>query len=220
VPLGLRPGVSFCEASGHLIFLDIAADRYFALDGPADAAFRRLLGPPAPHDDRQPLDRLAESQLLVEAPDALPVRPCPLGAAGRKSLLEQTLPPASISAVLRALGGVAAARFALRAGGLAAALRGTALQKVRIPAGASDPTKIEAEASAFDRCTLLIRSHDQCLVRSLALVRRLAARGERTDLVIGVRVRPFSAHAWVQKGDLLLNERCDAVRGYTPILIL
>jgi hypothetical protein len=87
-------------------------------------------------------------------------------------------------------------------------------------AQAGETSDIERDVAAFDRCSLLIRSHDQCLVRSLALAHRLAARGRTADLVIAVRVRPFSAHAWVQIGNLLLNENCDGVRGYTPILVL
>lgn len=40
---------------------------------------------------------------------------------------------------------------------------------------------------------------DRCLVRSLTLVRLLAARGLSGTVVIGVRNRPeFAAHAWVE----------------------
>jgi hypothetical protein len=220
VPLGLRPGVSFCEASGHLVFLDIVADRYFGLGGAAETAFRSLLRRQPQHALGQPAEALIETRLLVERPDALPVRPCPELAPVRASLLDRRLPSASAFAVVRALAGVMIARLALRVGGLAIALRTLTRRKNRIRAQASDQAKIEREVAAFHRCALLVRSHDQCLVRSLALMRRLAARGECADLVIAVRVRPFSAHAWVQKDDLLLNESCDAVRGYTSILIL
>jgi hypothetical protein len=220
VPLGLRPGVSFCEASGHLVFLDIEADRYFGLASAAEAAFRSLLRQQPQQALGQSTDALIETRLLVVRPDALPIRACPEPAPVRASLLDRRLPSAPVFAIVRALAGIMAARLALRVGGLAMPLRTLTGGKSRITARASDRAKIESEVAAFHRCALLVRSHDQCLVRSLALMRGLAARGESADLVIGVRVRPFSAHAWVQKGDLLLNESCDGVRGYTPILIV
>lgn len=220
MPLGLRRGVSFCEASGHLVFLDIEADRYFGLADGAESAFRGLLQPQAQNAAGRAVDMFLECRLLVAAPDALPIRPCPDLIAPSTSLLDRPLPRPSPSAVFRALVAIIAARRALRLRGLASTLKAVAAQKACAPKGASDPARIQSEAAAFQHCSLLVRSHDQCLARSLALVRRLAAQRERANLVIGVRVRPFSAHAWVQKDDLLLNESCDAVRGYTSILIL
>jgi hypothetical protein len=73
-------------------------------------------------------------------------------------------------------------------------------------------------AVAFERTARIVRSHDQCLSRSLALARRLAALGLPADLVIGVRLRPFAAHCWVHAGEWLVNDRIDTVRTYTPIL--
>jgi hypothetical protein len=39
-------------------------------------------------------------------------------------------------------------------------------------------------------------------------------------LVIAVSLRPFLAHSWVQQGDVLLNERVDVARTFTPILVI
>ena len=111
-------------------------------------------------------------------------------------------------------------RLQLRTAGLAAALRDLAARKARLGNGRGTVAQAALVVAAFRQGALLVRSHDQCLVRSLALARRLAAHGEAADLVIAVRTRPFSAHAWVQQGDLLLNERCDGVRGYSPILVV
>jgi hypothetical protein len=220
MPLGLRPGISFCEASGHLVFLDVATDRYYGLVASAEAAFRCLLRESTQNSHNACTDQLLEKRLLVDRPDALPIRPCPETYPATASLLDRCLPNVSLIAVVRALASVMATRFTLRLRGLAVALRTTAARKARVRVRASDPATLEREVAASHLCALLVRSHDQCLVRSLALVRRLAVRGERADLVIGVRVRPFSAHAWVQRDNLLLNDSCDGVRGYTPILIL
>jgi hypothetical protein len=42
----------------------------------------------------------------------------------------------------------------------------------------------------------------------------------RADLVIGVKLAPFRAHAWVQWRDLLVNEQADVTRLFTPILVV
>jgi hypothetical protein len=36
--------------------------------------------------------------------------------------------------------------------------------------------------------------------------------------VIGVKLRPFAAHSWVQSGPWLVNDRIDMIRAYTPIM--
>ena len=39
-------------------------------------------------------------------------------------------------------------------------------------------------------------------------------------LVIGVTASPFGAHAWVQIGDVVLNDSVDRVRRFVPILTI
>lgn len=220
MPLGLRQGVSFCEASGHLVFLDIDADRYFGLDAPAEAVFGQYAATAAPACRHPEIERLLRRGLLVDAPDALPLQPCPPPQTARASVLDRQAPRVSSFAVAGALVAFLRGRMQLRLAGLAAALRSLAASKARLREGAGLPHAIPRAAAMFGHCALLVRSHDQCLARSLALTRHLASHGEPVDFVIGVRVRPFSAHAWVQKDGLLLNESCDGVRGYTPILVL
>jgi hypothetical protein len=40
------------------------------------------------------------------------------------------------------------------------------------------------------------------------------------SLVLGVRINPFAAHAWVQIGDRVLVGDYDQVRLFTPILVV
>lgn len=44
----LRSGISFCDVSGQLLFLDIVADRYFCLQPEAERGFRDLLAERSP----------------------------------------------------------------------------------------------------------------------------------------------------------------------------
>jgi Transglutaminase-like superfamily len=61
-------------------------------------------------------------------------------------------------------------------------------------------------------------ARDRCLFHSLALVRFMARHAVFPTWVIGVRARPWGAHAWVQQGKLLLDANPEQVCEYTPIL--
>lgn len=57
-----------------------------------------------------------------------------------------------------------------------------------------------------------------CLFDSVALLHFLLKFGVHADWVFGVRVAPFGAHCWVQVDSLLVNDICDNVRCYVPIM--
>ena len=59
-----------------------------------------------------------------------------------------------------------------------------------------------------------------CLYRSYALLRFLAANDLAAHWVFGVRTWPFSAHCWVQVGDLVLDDDLDRVRSYVRIAVI
>ncbi|TAM25556.1 MAG: hypothetical protein EPN68_07960, partial [Rhodanobacter sp.] len=63
----LRENISCCDVDGHLIFLDIAQDRYFKLTGALEKAMRRFLV----HENVAPalMGSLATAQILVETSD-------------------------------------------------------------------------------------------------------------------------------------------------------
>lgn len=59
-----------------------------------------------------------------------------------------------------------------------------------------------------------------CLYRAFMLRQFLNSAGLRADWVFGVATWPFSAHCWLQIGDVLLDDDIDRVRGYTPIMVV
>jgi len=75
-----------------------------------------------------------------------------------------------------------------------------------------------AIATAFAKSGRLLSPTDKCLTRSIALIDRLASQNLFPDLVIGVKSRPFAAHAWVQSHDFVLNDGVDQILNFTPIL--
>jgi hypothetical protein len=66
----------------------------------------------------------------------------------------------------------------------------------------------------------LFAARGHCLLHSLTLIRFLAHYDEFPLLVLGVRVDPWSAHAWVQHENLLLDTNPEKVCTFNPILAL
>jgi Transglutaminase-like superfamily len=220
VGLALRTGISFCDVSDRLLFLDVVADRYFCLGKSAEHAFRTMT---RRHElnsqEMRALAGLLRSGILVETTGASV--PSPFSPIGNPtaSLLDLSLPHADLGQVAAALSALVATRLFLRFGRLQSVLHKLAAAKPPSTAMAPIvPEAMQAVAVAFERTARMVRSHDQCLPRSVALARRLAALGLSADLIIGVRLRPFAAHSWVQAGTWLVNDRIDTVRTYTPIL--
>jgi hypothetical protein len=82
-------------------------------------------------------------------------------------------------------------------------------------------TAMAVAVATFDMLRpLAFTSRDRCLFDSLALMNLLHLDGLDARWVIGVKDRPFAAHAWVQQDDLVLNDLHEHVRRFTPILIV
>ena len=61
----LAPGISFCDAGGRHVFLDLKTDRYFCLGPAAERAFGGLVaGTPLEPSDRDHLGTLERRGLL------------------------------------------------------------------------------------------------------------------------------------------------------------
>jgi hypothetical protein len=59
---------------------------------------------------------------------------------------------------------------------------------------------------------------DACLLDSVALMDFLLRRGVCADFFIGVKIRPFVAHSWVQAHGFAFNDAPEYLSAYTPIL--
>lgn len=216
----LRSGVSFCEVGDRLLFLDVPADRYFCLSESAEREFQLLLKTGALISDGAVV-RMLQTGMLVEVEgESLPL-PCRAPLAPSDSLLDLQLPKPRASMQLGALQGLMAARLSVRLQPLQRVLEQLPVRKARVRLNQADRADVMREvAAAFDWTRTMMRSHDQCLPRSLAVAQRLASLGVEADFVMGVSLNPFAAHSWVQCGASLVNDRVDAVRHFTPILCI
>lgn len=210
----LRPGLSFCEVGNRLIFLDLRRDRYFCLLEEAEHAFR--LGMRAELSGTAP--ELSFTSLVTAEYESHPTacRP-PLQLDG--SCWDDACPSVGAAATLGALVAVTRVRARLVLHGLAATVARIEKRRHIVPQRAADRCEVVRAVAPFVAVSKLVSTRDACLPHSLAIVDRLVRVGQPAQLVFGVRLGPFAAHCWVQQGSLVVNDRVDVVRTFTPILV-
>jgi hypothetical protein len=220
MPFQLRKHVTFCLIGGRAIFLDLARDRYFALGRQAAEAFKRALEPAEGDCGTRDFAILVECGLGEQSSDVQSPRPAPSHVPTR-SLLDGRAPAGRMSArvVLEITAALLRSRRAVRRGRLNDLVDEIAARKT-CRSGANDPEKAGALARIFASARPFAPVGHSCLTDSLALIAFLARRGAAADLVFGVKLHPFAAHAWVQTQDELLNEHVDAAAEFTPILVV
>lgn len=215
----LRKGLSFCITSGEPVFLDTLADRYFCLAADEQAAFLALLRDPADTVAHRAIADIGLLDPAIGSGNAATLTPAQsVGIAA--SLLDAPVSRTDVTTFARAGMRRARTAVALRRSGLGAILGDFAARKRRISRSVRQVDEIATIAQGHERLALITASLDQCLPRSLALAHHLVDHGHCADLVLAVHLRPFKAHCWVQIGDLLVNDRCDTVSPFTPILVL
>jgi hypothetical protein len=113
-------------------------------------------------------------------------------------------------------------RTLLRVGKLHLALSGIERQKDECGGvGSFDADEVRRLVAAFSCLRLFFYTpRERCLFDSLVLTRFLIGYGVAPSLVIGVTMRPFHAHCWVQFGDAVLVGELDFIRRYGPILVI
>ncbi|WP_395943340.1 lasso peptide biosynthesis B2 protein [Brevundimonas sp.] len=190
-----------------LALIDLGADAYLCLPNgacgvePGGLSVRRLHGPTA---------AAIEAAGLGGGNGSAPFRPPP--ALPMRTVIHDAPSRVSPRQVLRGLCAVSDVRRALRGTGLR-----PILAVAPGPGGAVSPERVTREARAFWRLSPWLPIEGECLVRSAVLMSYLRRAGLSADWVFGVRLWPFSAHCWVQVGDVCLNDDIERLAAYTPI---
>jgi hypothetical protein len=218
--LAVRSGVYFCETGCRLVFLDLARDRYFCLTAKAEAAFRELAaGSALGALDRRIIDQLLEEGLLIGSTGCMNQLDCAQSPAPATGTLRDHSSAGAIGVTAHAALRLAQARLLLRCRSLDRIVKHIAQRKRRLSRTAEDAHAVAGEiGAAFERTSFLLAPLDQCLPRAIALAHALIDRKVRPQLVIGVKLRPFAAHCWVQHGQMLVTDDVDHVRTFTPIV--
>lgn len=212
----LQSNLWFCRIGRGFVFLDVKRDRYFELTTIATREFEKfLVTPRAMVADFPQLRKLglivpADAQQLPDA-SRLPV-PVYASTALRNG-------PNNAMEVAVALLNETRVRRGLRRGGLHGFISQLNAGQGQLSAGLKDPMVCRA-IRAFELAKLLRSPANLCLSRSIALTQRLRALGCHANLVMGVRILPFAAHSWTQFGEIVLNDTCEEVARFQPILIV
>lgn len=217
----LHPNVSFCLVSGRVVFLDLSADRYFCLSIPAERTFlRSIQGSELDSGEDALLARLTASGPLSCDRSHPPAIPCPAVAELRASLLDEPLLRPTLPGICLAAASLFAAPVRLRTLGLNGAIRQLSRRKRRARLRSVGKDRLLRAVTGYVRLRDIVTENDNCLVRSMAVANGLISAGATPQLIMGVKLQPFAAHAWVQCEDWLVNERWDVVRDFTPILVV
>jgi hypothetical protein len=219
MPTLLREGLSFCRIGERILFLDLVGDRYFCLASPLEGAFARTCARQGSSEDQA---ALTAAGILQQGELPAMLKECAHSAAS-SSMFDETLPQANLIRALMAVASIHSVQRQLRRRGLAATLALLAQRKSHIMGfGNSDPERATARrvSSSFQAGARMSSKHDLCLPSSIAAAHHLLRSGVRADLVIGVTLSPFRAHAWVETGSVVVNEHVEIVRGFTPILVV
>jgi hypothetical protein len=199
--------LSFCRVGKGLVFLDTCRDRYFRLSPQLERAF---LSP------------------LQGASDLVMARAAPCLPAASRSAIESASRQDGIpmSMLLNVFSSVGLMRQQLGTRRLEDILRALAEYRQRKTSRATNMTGGIEEvglariANQFLRARAYVPIQPRCLLDSLAMVRVLAQRGLRVNLVFGVTDDPFTAHAWVQAGDLVLSDTVGHATAHVPIRVV
>lgn len=218
----LRPGLAACIANGRTAFLDTRADRYFCLPPAMDARFQAILRASPLRLSEDDLGALVKQGVLL-ASDTMalrsaitrypsPDREAPLLRDRHLNLLAMAEAAIDRSVAIRDI----------QRQSLEHVLDTCRIKVERAQTRALPPIegRLRSDLYAFQMSARLVTSFNQCLSSSIALTRFLSRRDHYPHLILGVRMAPFAAHAWVQSEDLVLNDTVDMASRYTPILVI
>jgi hypothetical protein len=224
----LRDDLSCCDVDGHMIFLDIAQDRYFKLTGPLEKALRRFQA----QENVPPvlLENLAAARILVETQGPETQAAKTNIQRPSRSSIEQA--PATdncrlgMAVILEVMAIVWSIHRQLKTRALKTNLdeartyrdRKTGAFHVAAPAAFEDDLLLANRL--FARARRYVPVEPTCLLDSLSLLRFLARRGLPVNIVFGVTSEPFAAHCWVQAGDIVLNETLSDAHAHASIRMI
>lgn len=209
----LRQGLSYGINAGRAVFLDRGADRYFCLP---DGLNAMLLAAAA---ERSQLDANPSALLNagimreIAGPSALG---CVKVLQGEDTLLQpstaygwQALSPTALVDRLIIRASLGRASLDRLLGHSNAHLLHERLGRER-----DEVARIVQDVRSAAK---VYGTRDRCLADALIIRRRLKREGYGAALIFGVRLMPFEAHCWLQRGGTILNDYHDHVALFTPV---
>lgn len=222
----LNDDVSYCKLNDRLYFLDIQNDRYFQLSRSLEDDFLSYLENPDNNKIRSSkLEKLnLLPQILTETGKEpnLSITP-PLKSVFEESMMEGDI---NFNIIRDVFFIVTTMYWQLKTRRLKAILRTLTQYRRRLTSPSADSeagvqlSLVEETAMAFNRVRPYIPIETCCLIDSLSMTRFMAKRGLHVQLVLGITCDPFSAHAWVQRGPMVLNDTIGNALAHVPIRVI
>ncbi len=224
----LRETVSFAICGARVVFLDLENGRYTGIQGSVAESFRAFMNGASigsmPTEAQTTLQPLLRARILIPSqydkfPREISIPP------PNSSLFENPIDRPQTGLFLRAVATRLRTDKLLHAkplGKILDSLRKQKKTRFPIPVACDGLATghIYDAVQAMNAVRYFISVHDKCLITSLSMINFLGHRNFYPDLVIGVRASPFQAHAWVQAGSTVLNDRVDTVSQYRPIYVV
>lgn len=230
----LSPHTFACVAGEQVIFLDLERDKYTAI-GPGEVRTLKSVVPGWPAADPDTLNQSAANDSIVH--ELLAEGLLTADATSGKAFAPPDIEPASttidhVRGRFPKVDVVDLRRFAWAWALVTTQMRTMPIKRV-LRRVRNRKQALKPHAPPWDvvkahtlRTTYLIlrpnffNAKNQCLRDSLTLIEFYAMHGMYPDCVFGVKSEPFSAHAWVQEGPMVLNDYIPHVTSYTPIMVV
>lgn len=214
----LHPDLAlYANVDGTLIFLNVHANRFFALTRAREDAFRTSAGEALANRGACVISRGQVPRICL-ADDIAGLSAISIATVQAASRTSE--PTGSHRLFVEAMYDRLLMRRLVRRGNL---------KKIHeILRSARDAGHIERDPEAVFRIangairvvSSFVNAESDCLALASARAKFIIRRGIPVNCVLGVRLNPFSAHAWVQYEDLVVGEDADFVRIHTPIAAL
>lgn len=210
--LSLAAHAHLAVVDDDVVLLDVIADRYLCVPGG-----RTLLRPAADRRAVEPAHEAVADALRAAGLQAThrSVRPA-LPAVPSRDLPEGVAPRMTVRDARRLAGALWDAVWRYRGRPLSEIV----CDAPRGPArgGPADTDEVVRLACLFRDAVAWLPLPRKCLIRSFVLLRFLRRSGVGATWVFGVRTWPFSAHCWLQVGDVALDDFAERLVAYEPIL--
>jgi len=220
--------VYFCGRGDVWVFLDLRRDTYWMIRGAQAASFTGWLAAGMVKDRDTPAlpdclrDLLSTDLLTTDEPMGKPIMPTD-SEPPTVHLLDEAGEPIKhvrVRELVQFLLACALTTFRLRFRHLERILARCGDRKAR---RIREPLPVERARElvvSFRRLRRLFPSNYLCLFDSLALLEFLARNGVFPDLVFAVAPDPWSAHCWIQAGEIIFNEGVEESRDFLPIMVV
>jgi hypothetical protein len=205
--------LSFGFVGDRPVFMDERTDSYFTLDAQAEDRLHCLL------DRAQPLmsAEILGKRDIGDEPSELRHASY---ASPAGSLLDQHASGARLTDVVKAIALVRSTRIQLRTKPIEILLRRMLASARDAPIAAASRDEMIVHTRRFLSARKLVPVQQNCLLDSLSLLRWLGPRRNAAALLFGVKLDPFAAHCWIQSGDLILNDRVEAIAAFSPVRVI